>query len=60
MLNAALIFYAADMVADVDHGLEIAANAMESAETFDTLRAWVAAQNRDPETGLQILEKWIQ
>jgi hypothetical protein len=33
---------------------------MESAETFDTLRAWVAAQNRDPETGLQILEKWIQ
>ncbi|MBA2882096.1 anthranilate phosphoribosyltransferase [Desulfosalsimonas propionicica] len=60
MLNAALIFYAADMVSGIDDGLEIAANAMESGDALATLRAWVAAQNRDPETGLQTLEKWIE
>ncbi len=59
MLNAALIFYAADMVPTIDQGLETAADALESGDAFATLRAWVAAQNREPDEGLRRLEAWL-
>lgn len=60
MLNAALIFYAADRVSGIDQGLKIAADALESGDAFSTLRAWVAAQNRDPGKGLRMLEALVE
>lgn len=60
LLNAALIFYAAGTAPSIDRGLEIAAGVMESGQAFNTLTAWVAAQNRYPEKGLRKLEQWAE
>jgi anthranilate phosphoribosyltransferase len=59
LLNAALVFYAAGAVSDIDHGLETAAGILESGRAFKTLTAWVAAQNRDPGKGLRKLAQWV-
>jgi len=59
MINAALIFYAADIVAGIEAGLEMAADALESGAAFKTLTDWVSAQNRDPEKGMKTLERLV-
>ncbi|MDY6824997.1 MAG: anthranilate phosphoribosyltransferase [Thermodesulfobacteriota bacterium] len=59
LLNAALIFYVAETVPDIDTGLETAARALESGDALNTLSAWVTAQNNDPEKGQKTLEQWI-
>ena len=58
LLNAALVFYAAGKVASIDDGLETAAVILEGGRAFDMLVNWVVAQNREPEKGLQKLERW--
>jgi anthranilate phosphoribosyltransferase len=60
LLNAALIFYAAEIVSSINDGLESATELLESGRAFDTLTAWVAAQNRDPQKGLWKLERWAE
>jgi anthranilate phosphoribosyltransferase len=59
LLNAGLIFYSAGVVQAIDHGIEKAAEALENGQALKTLEKWVTAQNRSPEKGLQILEKWL-
>lgn len=59
MLNAALILDVAGIVTDIDTGLEASARALESGDALNTLSAWVAAQNRDPETGRKTFEQWM-
>ncbi len=59
MINAALIFYVADMVPSIEAGLEMAAGALESGAAFNTLAAWVSEQNRDPEKGIKTLERLV-
>jgi anthranilate phosphoribosyltransferase len=58
LLNAALVFYAADAVTSIQSGLGEAAGVLESGRAFDALSAWVAAQNRNPREGLQRLEQY--
>lgn len=58
MLNAALVFYAAEAAASIEAGLETAADSIESGDAFKTLAAWVSVQNREPEKGLKTLERW--
>lgn len=57
LLNAALVFYAAEAVTSIQDGLETAAGILESGRAFETLCAWVGAQNRNPEQGLRRLEQ---
>ena len=56
LLNAALVFYAAETVTTIDDGIKTAAALLESGRAFDALVNWVVAQNRNPEKGLQKLE----
>lgn len=57
LLNAALVFYAAETVSSIAEGLHAAAGIIESGRAFETLCAWVAAQNRYPDKGLLKLEQ---
>ncbi|MCG8565201.1 MAG: anthranilate phosphoribosyltransferase, partial [Desulfobacterales bacterium] len=59
LLNAALIFLAADQVDSLEQGMEKAAGLLESGKAFETLENWVAAQNREPEKGLATLHALI-
>ena len=60
ILNAGLIFLAADWAASLEDGIENAARILESGMAFKTLEKWVAAQNTDPEKGLARLHSLVQ
>ena len=60
LLNAGLIFLVAEKTADLEHGIEQAANLLESGMAFTTLENWVKAQNTAPEKGLATLHRLVQ
>ena len=60
LLNAGLIFLAADQVTTLESGIEKAARLLESGTAFQTLEKWVEAQNRNPEKGLKRLHSLVQ
>jgi len=60
ILNAGLIFLAADQAASLEDGIEQAARILESGTAFQTLEKWVAAQNTNPEKGLARLHSLVQ
>ena len=60
LLNAGLIHYAAGKVSSVEQGIEQAARALEKGKAFDTLEKWVAAQNTEPQKGLDTLHRLVQ
>jgi len=60
ILNAGLIFLAADRVTSLEEGIEQAAGILESGKAFQTLEKWVATQNKDPEKGLARLHSLVQ
>ena len=60
ILNAGLIFLAADRAASLEDGIEKAACILESGTAFQTLEKWVAAQNTNPEKGLTRLHSLVQ
>ncbi|RLB92790.1 MAG: anthranilate phosphoribosyltransferase [Deltaproteobacteria bacterium] len=59
LLNAGLIFLAADKVTTLEQGIERAAGLLEKGTAFATLEHWVAAQNTDPEKGLKTLHSLV-
>ncbi len=59
LLNAGLIFLAADKVPTLEQGIEKAAKLLEKGKAFATLENWVAAQNTDSQKGLKTLHKLI-
>lgn len=59
ILNAGLIFLAADKVTSLESGIEKAARLLESGAAFTTLEKWVKSQNRSPEKGLKKLHSLI-
>lgn len=60
LLNAGLIFLAAEKAASLENGIEQAAKLLENGTAFETLEKWVSAQNTDPEKGLKKLHRLIQ
>ena len=60
ILNAGLIFLAANKKSTLEDGIQKAATLIESEKSFETLEKWVSAQNRDPEEGLARLHQLIQ
>jgi anthranilate phosphoribosyltransferase len=60
ILNAGLIFLAADRTVSLEDGIEKAVRILESGMAFQTLEKWVAAQNTDPEKGLAMLHSLVQ
>ncbi|MCD4675484.1 MAG: anthranilate phosphoribosyltransferase [Desulfobacula sp.] len=60
ILNAGLIFLAADQATSLEDGIEQAAGILEAGTAFQTLEKWVAAQNTDPEKGLARLHSLMQ
>ena len=59
LLNAGLIFLAAETVNTVEQGIEKAAGILESGKAFETLENWVKTQNTDPEKGLKKLYRLV-
>ena len=59
LLNAGLIFFASQKADTVEQGIELAAGILESGKAFETLQAWVKAQNTDPEKGLATLHRLV-
>ena len=59
ILNAGLIFLAADKAASLEDGIEQAAKLLEAGTAFKTLEKWVAAQNTDPKKGLTRLHSLV-
>lgn len=59
LLNAGLIFLAAEKVASIEAGIEMAAGRLESGEAFSTLENWVQSQNNDAEKGLKTLHRLV-
>lgn len=59
LLNAGLIFYAANQSNSIEDGVEKAYQMLESGKAFQTLEKWVVSQNSDPEGGLKKLEQLI-
>ena len=60
LLNAGLIFLAADRATSLEDGIEQAAKLLETGTAFETLEKWVAAQNTDPEKGLAKLHSLVE
>ena len=60
LLNAGLIFLAADRATTLEDGIEQATGILESGKAFQTLEKWVEAQNTDPKTGLKKLHSLVQ
>ncbi len=60
LLNAGLIFLAAEKAKDVEDGIQQAANLLEAGYAFETLENWVKAQNTDPKKGLKKLHRLMQ
>ena len=59
LLNAGLIFYAAEQSVSIESGIEKAAQMLESGKAFSTLEKWVTSQSTDPEKGLKKLEQLV-
>ncbi len=59
ILNAGLIFLAADKTKTVDDGVQMAAKILESGTAFKTLETWVQTQTGDPEKSLATLHSLI-
>lgn len=59
LLNAGLIFLAADKVTSLEEGIERAAKLLEKGQAFATLERWVTSQNTDPEKGLKTLHSLV-
>ncbi len=59
ILNAGLIFLAANKVATLEEGIERAALLLEKGQAFETLEKWVASQNTNPEKGLKTLHSLV-
>jgi len=59
LLNAGLIFLAADKVTSLEEGIERAACLLEKGRAFETLEKWVTSQNTDPEKGLKTLHSLV-
>lgn len=57
VLNAGLIYYVAGAAPDISSGVSMAARTIHSGMAFNTLEGWVAAQNRNPEKGLETLKR---
>ncbi len=55
LLNAGLIFLAADKVDSLESGIEKACNLLDSGLALKTLEKWVRFQNSNPEAGLKKL-----
>ncbi len=60
ILNAGIIFLAADQAATLEEGIEKAAKLLESGAAFETLERWVQTQNSNPEKGLKTLHRLVQ
>jgi len=59
ILNAGLIFLAADRVSTLEEGIERAALLLEKGQAFETLEKWVASQNTDSQKGLETLHSLV-
>ncbi len=59
LLNAGLIFLAADKVTCLEEGIERAAKLLEKGQAFAILERWVSSQNTDPEKGLKTLHSLV-
>jgi anthranilate phosphoribosyltransferase len=59
ILNAGLIFLAADKANDLEDGIQKAAKLLEAGTAFETLENWVRTQNTDPEKGLKKLHSLV-
>lgn len=57
LLNSGLIFLAAEKVQNLEQGIELATNQLESGNGFATLEKWVASQNSDAQKGLEKLHQ---
>lgn len=55
-LNAAAVLYVAEHAPDLNSGMEVARQLVESSRALDKLRDWVSSQNRSPEEGLATLD----
>lgn len=60
LLNAGLIFLAAEKAVDIEDGIQKAAELLEAGTAFETLENWVKTQNTDPEKGLATLHSLVQ
>ncbi|WP_457551079.1 anthranilate phosphoribosyltransferase [Desulfobacula sp.] len=60
LLNAGLIFLAAQKATSLEDGIEQAAKLLESGKAFETLEKWVATQNTAPKKGLARLHSLMQ
>jgi anthranilate phosphoribosyltransferase len=60
ILNAALIFLAADKAETIEEAIEKSAKLLESGTAFKTLEKWVQTQNTYPEKGLKQLHSLVQ
>ncbi|MCG2659968.1 MAG: anthranilate phosphoribosyltransferase [Kiritimatiellae bacterium] len=56
-LNASAILVVAEVAKDLRDGIAMSREAILSGTAVRKLRAWIAAQNRDPERGLKQLSK---
>ena len=60
VLNAGLIFVAAETVHTLEEGIEKAATILESGQAFTALEKWVKSQNEDSERGLETLYRLVE
>lgn len=59
ILNAGIIFLAAQKVTTLEQGIERAAGLLESGTAFETLEKWVGSQTEDPDAGLSKLHRLL-
>jgi anthranilate phosphoribosyltransferase len=55
MMNAGLIFYTAGKADSIQDGIDMAASDLNSGMAYHALEKWVAAQNKNPESGMKKL-----
>lgn len=60
LLNAGLIFIAAEKTDTLESGIEYAAKILESGQAFSKLENWVKTQNTDPDKGLEKLHRLVE
>jgi anthranilate phosphoribosyltransferase len=56
LLNAGLLFYVTGKAETIAGGIELAAASLSDGSAYKTLEEWVAAQNRQPQLGLERLK----
>jgi anthranilate phosphoribosyltransferase len=59
-LNAAPVLYIAGHASDLEEGMAMAGDILDSGKPIEKLRAWVGAQNSQPAARLKRLEKMIE